>query len=79
MGSRVCAEGRGGAKLVDSTAFVIVLVLVLGVLVGPSAAGAQAKERLPRVGVIWEVSTTTTPLAMAFRQGLVSGRPIVMS
>ena len=69
MGSRVCAGGRRGATLVDATAFVIVLMLVLAVLVGPFTAEAQPAGRLPRVGVIWETSTTPSP-ATGFRQGL---------
>jgi putative ABC transport system substrate-binding protein len=49
---------------------VIILTLVLAVLVGLSIAEAQPKERLPRVGMIGELSTTTAPLGTAFRQGL---------
>jgi len=69
MGSGVCARGRRGATLVDATASVIVLMLVLAVLVGPFTAEAQPAGRLPRVGVIWETSTTPSP-ATGFRQGL---------
>jgi ABC-type uncharacterized transport system substrate-binding protein len=71
MGERVCARGRRGASVVDSTAVVIILVLVLAALVGPSPAEAQPKGRLPRVGVIWEASATTPSAGKtAFRQGL---------
>ena len=71
MGARVRARGRRGASVLESTAVVIVLALVLATLVGPSRAEAQPTGRLPRVGVIWEASATTASAARtAFRQGL---------
>src|SRR5215467_6171436 len=71
MGARVRARGRRGASVLESTAVVIVLALVLAALVGPSRAEAQPTGRLPRVGVIWETSATTaSPARTAFRQGL---------
>lgn len=65
------AARRRGASVPGSTALMIILALVLAVLVGPSTAEAQPKGRLPRVGMIWEGSTTTGSTAKtAFRQGL---------
>ena len=49
----------------------LIVVLALGLLAAPLAAGAQQPKKVPRIGVLWPYSPTiASPLADAFRQGL---------
>jgi putative ABC transport system substrate-binding protein len=62
---------------------VIVVLVAFAVLVGPTAAPAQSKRRIPRVGVLVSGKPPTRPTLEALRQGLrelgyVEGQSIVL-
>jgi putative ABC transport system substrate-binding protein len=52
-----------------SSAVGCIVLLILGLLLAPLAAHAQPPSKGPRIGVLWE-RTSTDPFITAFRQGL---------